>query len=145
MCVFLAAKSCILQNERIILISYHDSQSHAINYSMETMFLIWRQYSLFQRFFLHLQDKKNCYFWNFYLKRAFIIHLLSRFKVQSVQTFTQSKVQSFLRAVIRTREGTPGRHEPLLFRLEPPRFSRQTKLPLCRPSLCNEDRSSAIQ
>ena len=71
----------------------------------------------------------------FYLKRAFIIHLLSRFKVQSVQTFTQSKVQSFLRAVIRTREGTLGRHEPSLFRLEPPRFSRQTKLPQWRPFL----------
>ena len=30
------------------------------------------------------------------------------------------------------REGTPGRHEPLQCRHEPPRVARQTKPPLCR-------------
>ena len=34
-----------------------------------------------------------------------------------------------------TREGTPGRHEPPLCRIEPARFSLQTEPPLCRPSL----------
>ena len=38
------------------------------------------------------------------------------------------------------REGTPGRHKPLLCRHELPRFARQTEPPLCRPSLCYADR-----
>ena len=41
--------------------------------------------------------------------------------------------------------GTPGRHEPPLWRHEPPSFARQTEPQLCRPSLRCADRASAMQ
>ena len=47
---------------------------------------------------------------------------------------------------IQTREGTPRRHEPPLFRHEPPRLARQTKPPLCsnEPSPCRPSLRYAV-
>ena len=55
-------------------------------------------------------------------------------------------------SITQTREGSPGRHEPSLYRHEPPRFARQTEPQLCRYEhaqnikmcLCNKDVNDSV-